>query len=62
MDLDNEPPLVTDPLEDWVRTPVEERDLQAFLDGCKVGANSLSEDLKHIRMKSPGGRGRQAAV
>jgi len=29
VDLESEPPLVTDPLEDWVRTPVEERDLQA---------------------------------
>jgi two-component system OmpR family response regulator len=29
VDLDSQPPLVTDPLEDWVRTPVEERDLQA---------------------------------
>jgi hypothetical protein len=29
VDVGSDPPLVTDPLEDWVRTPVEERDLHA---------------------------------
>ena len=39
---------------------LEESDLDAFLAECKVEANSLHEDLKHIRVTTGARRGRRA--
>lgn len=36
-------PVVADPLEDWIRMPAEDRDLQARIDGLTLRAHQLEE-------------------
>ncbi len=40
VDRDAIPPLCTDPLEDWVRLPADERDIDARLNALRVRATS----------------------
>lgn len=41
-------PVAADPLEDWIRMPAEDRDLQARTDGLTLRAHQLEQRPPHI--------------
>lgn len=43
VDADHEPPISTSPLEDWIRLPADDADLQARIDGLIAIASGVGE-------------------
>ncbi len=48
VDTDAAPPLVADPLEDWVREPVSELDLRARVEGLRLRLVQMLEVLPEL--------------
>ena len=59
VDGTTEPPLPTDPYEDWIRVPADETDVQARIEGLRRRARAVREEvpeLDHDGLLRLGGR------
>ncbi len=46
VDRDASPPLCSDPLEDWIRLPADERDIDARMDGLRARAPAWAPSIR----------------